>query len=1100
MTEEDIFHEALARGPADRAAYLAEVCAGDPGLRASVDALLRANVGATGFLSAPAADATVDLPSAVEGAGTVIGPYKLLEPIGEGGFGVVYLAEQTHPLRRKVALKVLKPGMDTRQVVARFEAERQALALMDHPNIARVFDGGATGSGRPYFVMELVKGVPVTEFCDQHQLTTRERLGLFVSACRAVQHAHQKGIVHRDIKPSNVLVSRHDTTPVVKVIDFGVAKALGQELTDKTLFTGVAQMIGTPLYMAPEQAGMSDLDADTRSDVYSLGVLLYELLTGTTPFTRDRFRQSSYDEIRRIIREEEPPRPSTRLSTLGPAAQTVSVNRRSDPRQLSRSLRGDLDWIVMKALEKDRARRYDSASEFAADVERHLADQPVHARPPSVAYRVRKFARRNRSSVLLSAGLLLSAAAAAAGGWLYDERAREAEQGRQQVEHARRVREAHEKVPLIQAAIRREQYGPAFDLLTEIEPLIPDHPGLPELWEQCSHTCSVATDPPGADVWRRPYDAADAPWRHVARTSERPVEVRIPRGEHLWRAAKAGCGEVTGLRPPHQAWFKLMPAGASPPDMVPIPGGRPDRPGMGFSVAFGSVEIPAFLIDRYEVTNVEFYRFVTAGGYDRAEFWRDLRFSAPDGKPTTWEAVKPRLVDRTGRPGPAIWRDGAFPPGEDDHPVRGVSWYEAAAFARFAGKSLPTVYHWVQAGQIEASVALAGSPFITRSNFGPRVQPVRSLGGPNLHGVLGMMGNVKEWCWNEGDGGTRFILGGGCGDPIYIPLTLESASPLRRDELFGFRCVNFVGEAKGEAAAWNRVGSIAWPAPPRRDELLDAAAFRLAVLDRFTYDRAAPLDVTSEQADEGGWVHVTARVNAAYRDAKGGWERLTLHLYLPKGIDARTGYQTIVYLPAADAHMLPRIRPLAEEYGLDALVRSGRAVLRPVFHGMYERRYASFDADDKTWEDRRICLGQDLKRAIDYLEQRGDINMSQVGYHGYSFGAEWAGSLVAIEPRIRAVVFEAGGLSNRPLRKERAALEWRHYLPHIRVPVLMVNGEIDPIYPVKESQVPMFDLLGSAVKKHYVHPGGHHMLPGEVKFAPMLRWFDRHLGKPVTAR
>ena len=343
-----------------------------------------------------------------EGPGTVIGPYKLLEQIGEGGFGVVFLAEQSHPLRRKIALKVLKPGMDTRQVVARFEAERQALALMDHPNIARVFDGGATPTGRPYFVMELVKGVPITEYCDANHLSPRQRLELFVSVCAAVQHAHQKGIIHRDLKPNNVLVSRHDTTPVVKVIDFGVAKALGQVLTDKTLFTGIAQLVGTPLYMSPEQAGMSDLDVDTRSDVYSLGVLLYELLTGTTPFDKDRFRTVGYDEMRRIIREEEPARPSTRLSTLGQAAATVSANRGSDPKHLTRLIRGELDWVVMKALEKDRNRRYESASALAADLHRYLHDEPVQACPPSTLYRVRKFVRRNRGPVLAASLLVLA--------------------------------------------------------------------------------------------------------------------------------------------------------------------------------------------------------------------------------------------------------------------------------------------------------------------------------------------------------------------------------------------------------------------------------------------------------------------------------------------------------------------------------------------------------------------------------------------------------------------------------------------------------------------------------------------------------------------
>jgi tetratricopeptide (TPR) repeat protein len=361
--------------------------------------------------------------------GTVIGPYKLLEQIGEGGFGVVFMAEQTQPVRRKVALKILKPGMDTRQVVARFEAERQALALMDHPNIAKVLDGGQTTTGRPYFVMDLVKGLPITEYCDQAQLTTRERLELFVQVCQAVQHAHQKGVIYRDLKPSNVLVTVHDTTAVVKVIDFGVAKALGQELTDKTLYTGFAQMVGTPLYMSPEQAGESSLDVDTRSDIYALGVLLYELLTGTTPFEKERFKEAGYDEIRRIIREEDPPRPSTRISTLGQAATTAAMQRKSDPKRLSQLLRGEVDWIVMKCLEKDRNRRYETASALAADVQRYLNDEPVLACPPSKWYLFRKYARRNKTAVTVT-GLVLVLLASVGGGISWVVRDWEARQAR----------------------------------------------------------------------------------------------------------------------------------------------------------------------------------------------------------------------------------------------------------------------------------------------------------------------------------------------------------------------------------------------------------------------------------------------------------------------------------------------------------------------------------------------------------------------------------------------------------------------------------------------------------------------------------------------
>jgi serine/threonine protein kinase len=432
----DLFLKALElHSPCQRQEYLDAACAGNAPLRAEVDALLEANARAGSFLEAPAPvpAATVDEQPISEGPGTVIGPYKLLEQIGEGGFGVVFMAEQHEPVRRKVALKVLKPGMDTRQVVARFEAERQALALMDHPNIAKVFDGGATASGRPYFVMELVKGSRITTFCDESQLPIRERLGLFGAVCQAVQHAHQKGIIHRDIKPSNVLVSVHDTTPVVKIIDFGVAKALGQELTDKTLFTGFAQMIGTPLYMSPEQAGQSSLDADTRSDIYSLGVLLYELLTGTTPFDKQRFKEAAYDEMRRIIREEEPPRPSARLSTLGQAATTASARRRSDPKRLSQLFRGELDWIVMKCLEKDRNRRYETASALAADVGRYLQDEPVQACPPSMSYRLRKFTRRYKRALAIAATVFVAVLVAVGGlaggiGWVArDQQTRRAE-------------------------------------------------------------------------------------------------------------------------------------------------------------------------------------------------------------------------------------------------------------------------------------------------------------------------------------------------------------------------------------------------------------------------------------------------------------------------------------------------------------------------------------------------------------------------------------------------------------------------------------------------------------------------------------------------
>jgi serine/threonine protein kinase/tetratricopeptide (TPR) repeat protein len=451
-----IFLQALdCQTPDELASFLEAACEGDDQLRDRVSKLLDAHRDAGKFLDGGGSGLTNEFEHLAEGQGTIVGPYKLLEKIGEGGFGVVFLAEQERPVRRKVALKIIKPGMDTRQVIARFEAERQALAMMDHPNIAKVFDAGTTsvdrslreresGSrsepptldpGRPYFVMELVQGVPITEYCDQCNLTTRERLELFITVCQAVQHAHQKGVIHRDIKPTNVLVAMQDGRPAPKIIDFGVAKAIGQRLTAHALTTAFAQMVGSPLYMSPEQAELSPLGVDTRSDIYSLGVLLYELLTGATPFDKDRLHAAPYDEMRRIIREEEPPRPSARLSSLplggrvregvsaaetAALATTIAAHRRTDPRRLSQQVRGELDWIVMKCLEKDRNRRYETPNSLARDIERYLHDEPVQACPPSTSYRFRKFARRNRT--LLVAGGAIAAALLLGLGlstWMY---------------------------------------------------------------------------------------------------------------------------------------------------------------------------------------------------------------------------------------------------------------------------------------------------------------------------------------------------------------------------------------------------------------------------------------------------------------------------------------------------------------------------------------------------------------------------------------------------------------------------------------------------------------------------------------------------------
>ena len=532
-----VLAEAAARNsPAERAAYLDGACRGDDGLRAEVEKLLSAHDQAGAFLEdpvAPTQHSTIVLPAPLtEKPGDKIGHYKLLQQIGEGGCGVVYMAEQEEPIRRRVALKVIKLGMDTKAVIARFEAERQALALMDHPNIAKVLDAGATDTGRPYFVMELVRGIKLTDYCDENNLSTEQRLDLFVQICHAIQHAHQKGVIHRDIKPSNILVMLADDVPVPKVIDFGIAKAIGERLTDKTVYTRFEQFIGTPAYTSPEQAGLSGLDVDTRSDIYSLGVLLYELLMGRTPFEPRALAQAGLEEIIRCIREDEPPKPSTRLMLLEAKEQTTTAQRRAtEAPKLIRSLRGDLDWIVMKCLEKNRTRRYATANELARDIECHLSHQPVSAAAPTLGYRTAKYVRRHRR-VLATAGALVMLAVL--GTMFSVWQARRAEEAEKERENLRNVKWALETaLPEIERSLDQKDYTGAFKLVEQARPFIAGNPRFQSLSARAVGVISVETTPPGAQVFIRDYNDLNAKWEPVGNS---PLNAtKVAQGLKRWK-------------------------------------------------------------------------------------------------------------------------------------------------------------------------------------------------------------------------------------------------------------------------------------------------------------------------------------------------------------------------------------------------------------------------------------------------------------------------------------------------------------------------------------------------------------------------------------
>jgi eukaryotic-like serine/threonine-protein kinase len=1093
-----IFTEALEKpSPEARAAYLEQACAGDAALRCLVQELLDAHGGAGSFLEVPAGGvvATADMPEVAEGPGTTVGRYKLLQRIGEGAFGVVFMAEQREPIVRKVAVKIIKPGMDTREVIARFEAERQALALMDHPNIARVLDAGSTDSGRPYFVMELVRGIPITDYCDQNSVAPQERLELFMSVCDAIQHAHQKGIIHRDVKPSNILVTLHDDTPVVKVIDFGVAKAINQRLTEKTLFTSFRGMIGTPLYMSPEQAAMSGLDVDTRSDVYSLGVLLYELLTGTTPFDKKRLHEVAYDELRRIIREEDPPKPSTKISTLGDTATGICAHRRTEPKRLSAMLRGDLDSIVMKALEKDRKRRYDTAKEFAADIRRYLNHEPVEASPPSSLYRLRKLVRRNRTALAITALACLVLVLVPVGIWRTTVSELEATVARQEKDIADGVaKEAKEKLaeeaartknlkwlnedarPGIEKLKAEKRFGEALALAKEALGKFPEDQHIQRVWYELSSTWTVTTTPPGATLSLRLYTKNDQPWVKLGPT---PVKrIAVAREFYHWKIEADGFEPMEGCAGPEDVDLKLSLAVKGkvvPEGMVAVSASLEGQP--------ESVSAPLqqwreeFFLDRFEVTNRQYMRFVDAGGYRDPKHWQHRFYDG--GKELSRVEAMARFVDATGTPGPRTWSNGTYPADEDNYPVRGVSWYEAAAYAHFVDKWLPTVRDWrlasgwQYAGYITAASNVGGA--------GPlRVGQKKGLGP---FGTYDMAGNVREWCWNEGGEHSRYILGGSWNEADYMLVHTDSRAAMDRSETNGFRCAVYVPAPSPDAMQALPPTAHDWSKEkPVSDQEFES------IKERYAYQRKEFKDLHVAEAaaeDRGEYRHQAVILDVPYNN-----ERMTVHLYLPKHV--APPYQAIIYFPGAGAqHANTWSEDQFDVTHGRSFVRTGRAVVFPVYKGTFERRHAT----QPDLRQRMLQYSVDLRAAVDYLQGRPDVRPDKLAYVGFSFGGLVGPIMLALEDRLKTGVLVDGGLPGGKWSPEVSPFQ---FAPRVKVPILMVNGRNDPIFPLMTSQLPLYRVLGTAEKeKSHRLSEAAHIVSGDEAVGQTSLWLDRYLGSTM---
>jgi formylglycine-generating enzyme required for sulfatase activity/dienelactone hydrolase/predicted Ser/Thr protein kinase len=958
----------------------------------------------------------------------IAGKYRIIEEIGQGGMGVVYKAEDLK-LKRCVALKFLPPHlMDSPELKERFLVEAQAAAALSHPNICVIHEVGESGE-HPYMAMEYVEGESLRDKIKERPLAVSEALDIATQIAEGLDEAHGKGVIHRDIKSANIMITGKGRA---KILDFGLAK-----VKERPLLTKEGTTVGTVAYMSPEQA--QGQEVDHRSDIWSLGVVMYEMLSGALPFKGQPEASILYS----VVHEE--PKP---LRALKPDVPL------------------ELQQIVDKSLKKRPEDRYGSSAELLNDLKDYTNSLTSGGMR---AFSFHSFIRLIRKPAVAVPTVIVIAAAVVALVGFFNRQAR--------IRWARDV-----AVPEIRKLVDEQKFAEAFRLAGQAEKVIPRDPLLLELLPKVERHLSFQTVPPGADVYL--YDEIDGTWQHVGRS---PIDkVKVWPGYHLFKIEKDGYepiegGERTALTSEVEIKMMLDEKGSLPPGMVRIPGDKEIKLNLVNLDHLGGQDLGDYLIDKHEVTNKEFKKFIDHGGYEKREYWKQP--FKKKGKILSWEQAIAEFKDKTGRPGPATWEMSDYPEGRDDHPVGGISWYEAAAYAEFVGKSLPSIYHWDWAADPWMS-----DIYIPLGNFSNRdTWPIGTSRCVSFYGVHDMAGNVREWCWNE-NGDWRFILGGAWNDPSYMFNFADSQPPMDRSPGNGIRCIKYLGKADNQEAL-KAIAGVPFIDFLNKEPVSDEV-YKI-YLDMYAYDKKE-LRSRAESNDESDkdWIKEKVSFDAAY-----GGERVSAYLFLPR--TGKPPYQAVVYFPGSN--VINMRSSDKNEYlsigNFDFIMKSGRALLFPIYKSAYERGdgWGSTVPDEtNSYRDHVIQWAKDLRRSVDYLESRSDIDSSKLAYYGFSWGGRLGGIMVAVEGRFKTAILDAAGFR---FQKQKPEVDPFHFVSRVRIPVLMLNGRYDSFFPHETAQVPMFKLLGTPEKnkRHFIYDTGHGA-PRDQLIKESLEWLDKYLG------